>query len=188
MEITESGIKFSFPEDFTAVKFDDTNFYRQRYLNVEGGKGVDVIADSDDALYIIEVKNCSDTAENQDAWRRHFSGTRNMDTFATEITQKVAHTLACYTGVSSFGTLIQQDLEMLKIAKALQSKRYSSETKKLYILLYLEGDFSCKTRSNETILRDIKLRIQNKLKWLHCRVDVVNTSTHRLRTFNVNVA
>ena len=51
------------------------------------------------AMYFIEIKNCEGTAKNQDAWRRRYSGTKNMDTLATEVALKVAHTCACFAGV-----------------------------------------------------------------------------------------
>ena len=88
MEIRESDMVFSFRDGVSAVKYDDEPFYRKRYNIAEGTKGVDIVADCDTAMYLIEIKNCEGTAENQDAWRRHFSGIKSMETLATEVALK----------------------------------------------------------------------------------------------------
>lgn len=185
MEIRESDMLFSFHDDVAAIKYDDTAFYRKSYNALEGSKGVDIIADSDFALYFVEVKNCEGSAERQDAWRRRYSGSRNMEDLASEVASKVAHTCACLAGVSTYGKRNAEAGSLQGFAAALHSESIASLEKKLLVLLYLEGDFSCKSRSNDTIYRELQGRIRKRLKWLNCRVSVVSTKTDHPRDYEV---
>lgn len=185
MEIRESDMLFSFHDDVAVVKYDDMPFYRKSYNALEGSKGVDIIADSAFALYFVEVKNCEGSAENQDAWRRHYAGTRNMDALASEVASKVAHTCACLAGVSTYGERNADAISLLDFAAALHATSIASLEKKLLVLLYLEGDFSCKSRSNDAIYRELQNRIKKRLKWLNCRVSVVSTKTDHPRDYEV---
>ena len=66
--ISESGLTFSFTNINEAVKFDDLDFYRNQYNALPGSKGVDIIADSDDWIQLIEIKNCKGH-EAENMWR-----------------------------------------------------------------------------------------------------------------------
>lgn len=57
--IEESGLKFTFPEESTVVKFDDTKFYRDYFNKFPGAKGVDFISADKNKIAFIEVKNCT---------------------------------------------------------------------------------------------------------------------------------
>ena len=46
MIIEESGLKFEFPLESIAVKFDDTDLYRKRFNAFTDSKGVDFISDT----------------------------------------------------------------------------------------------------------------------------------------------
>ena len=116
MVIKESRVEFTFPDSYEAVKFDETAFYRKRYNHVEGSKGVDVVAGDKETYYIIEVKDCSRTAEDQDKWRRAYHGLQDMNSLANEIVQKVAHTCACMYGASTFGDRTSDSAECLATA------------------------------------------------------------------------
>ena len=59
MEINESNLTFSFADGTTVIKFDNTDFYRKVFNKLPGSKGVDIIADSNDMLQLIEIKNCT---------------------------------------------------------------------------------------------------------------------------------
>ena len=185
MEIRESELLFSFREGVKAVKYDDEVFYRKRYNVVAGTKGVDIIADCNTAMYLIEIKNCKGTAGNQDTWRRHYSCSKNMDTLATEVALKVTHTCACLVGVSTYGERNEGAVKLLDYAHALHAPNIASLDKKLFVLLYLEGDFSCQSRTNEMIYGDIQKKIARRLKWLNCKVDVLSTRKRSPRDFEV---
>lgn len=57
----ESGLIFSFPEEWIVHDYDSHRFYK--YLSGEGLKGVDFIAIHQDELILIEVKNYTDRIE-----------------------------------------------------------------------------------------------------------------------------
>ena len=77
-------------------------------------------------MYFIEIKNCEGTAENQDAWRRHYSGTKNMNTLASEVALKVAHTCACLAGVATYAERKEDDARLLDYAYALHAPNIAS--------------------------------------------------------------
>ena len=185
MEIRESDMLFSFRDGVAAVKYDDEPFYRKRYNIAEGTKGVDIVADCDTVMYLIEIKNCEGTAENQDAWRRHYTGTKSMETLATDVALKVAHACACLAGISTYGEYNEGAAKLLRYAHALHAPNIASHDKKILVLLYLEGDFSCQSRTNEMIYGDLQKRIARRLKWLNCKVDVVSTRKRSPRDFEV---
>lgn len=60
MEINESNLTFSFADGTTVIKFDNTDFYRKVFNKLPGSKGVDIIADSNDMLQLIEIKTAQD--------------------------------------------------------------------------------------------------------------------------------
>ena len=110
-----------------------------------------------------------------------------MDTLAAEIAQKIAHTCACMYGVSTYGDRAKDAAALLSIAQQMQNGKIAALQFRLYVVLYLEGDFSCATRSNKVIRREICQRIMRKLKWLNCCVDVTDTSLHSARDFSVRL-
>lgn len=187
MDIQESRLNFIFPDEANVVKFDDTRFYRERYERFSGAKGVDILASTASTSYIIEVKDCSNTARNQDKWRRSYSSVQGMDTLADEIASKVAHTYAALGGVLSYGEQCATASELLPIAKSLNNDHSALCTHRIFVILYLEGDFSCHTRSNRTIHAELRKKILRKLQWLNCRVDVLNTQTHLISDFHVQL-
>lgn len=187
MVIQENRLKFSFPDDILAIKYDDTRFYRNLYEKIPNAKGVDILALAPTTTYIIEVKDCSDTAENQDKWRRSFSETEGMNKLVEEIALKVAHTCAALVGASTFRDRCKAAIELEPVADSLTDGRIAQCERKLLVILHLEGDFSCRTRPTSAIFRDLKVRLQRKLHWLNCSVDVVNSSTSRSRDYAVGL-
>lgn len=187
MVIRENRLEFSFPDDTLAIKYDDTLFYRNRYGKIPNSKGVDILALAPTTTYIIEVKDCSETAESQDKWRRSFSETEGMNKLVEEIALKVAHTCAALMGVSTFRDQCEAAAKLEPIAESLTDGCIAQCERKLLVILHLEGDFSCRTRPTSAIFRDLKVRLQRKLHWLNCNVDVVNSSTSRSRDYAVGL-
>ena len=68
MVIEESGLKFEFPLESIAVKFDDTDLYRKRFNAFTDSKGVDFISDTKELLVLTEIKNCKGD-ETNNMWR-----------------------------------------------------------------------------------------------------------------------
>ena len=67
MEINESRLTFRFAGS-SALKFDDTPFYREHFNGLPGSKGVDILYDSAEWFVMLEIKNCvGQEADNR--WR-----------------------------------------------------------------------------------------------------------------------
>ena len=57
-EIDVEGLKFSFPDSWSATKYDNWSFYRNQFQRIGSGvKAVDLIALSQDTMWMIEVKD-----------------------------------------------------------------------------------------------------------------------------------
>ena len=57
VEICESDMLFRFQPGIRAVKYDDSPFYRGRYQRIPNGKGMDIVASADNAMYFMNTKN-----------------------------------------------------------------------------------------------------------------------------------
>lgn len=196
MEIREeSGLKFGFPDENIAIKFDDTKYYRVLFNALPESKGVDFVAAGKDAISFIEVKNCLGD-EGNCRWRIA-PNNRKRDTASTtvdvegrdsldiEVSQKVAMTLAALAGARTFGdrkTLLD---ELKEIITAIFSDDFADDKKKKYVILFLEGDFGGHTRSKKMIMEDLQRSMNTKLKWLDCKVSVVDSSTYNKRIFQI---
>lgn len=185
MEITESGLTFHFTSNST-LKFDDTRFYREHFNSLPGSKGVDILCNSTEWFVMLEIKNClGQEAENR--WRiapnnqkKHLApeNAESRDSLDTEVAQKVAMTISCLTGATTFGNLRQVTQPLIPFSDALNSEEYSTYTKKLLIILFLEGQFGSQTRTKKMIMSNLQYSLQKKLDWLNCSVSVVDSSTY----------
>ena len=196
MEIREeSGLKFGFPDENIAIKFDDTKYYRVLFNALPESKGVDFVAAGKDAISFIEVKNCLGD-EGNCRWRIA-PNNRKRDTASTtvdvegrdsldiEVSQKVAMTLAALAGARTFGdrkTLLD---ELKEIITAIFSDDFADDKKKKYVILFLEGDFGGHTRSKKMIMEDLQRSMNTKMRWLNCRVSVVDSSTYNKDIFKI---
>lgn len=127
--ISEGQLKFEFPDEWRATKFDEWSFYRNRFIKVAdaclncskcesaircavcdsskvaGTKAIDILAiDPDSNCWQIEVKDYRQTRETSFVF------------LADEVTLKVRDTLACLmaAGINS------NDVEEIQLAKAAQ--------------------------------------------------------------------
>ena len=56
--ITEKRLTFEFPDNFDVIKYDDTQFYRKKFIKISDGvKAVDIIAVDHSTTYLIEIKD-----------------------------------------------------------------------------------------------------------------------------------
>ena len=53
------------------------------------------------------------------------------------------------------------------------------------IELFLEGDFGTKTRTKKMIMQKLQDSINKKLRWINCRVSVVDSDTYDPRIFQI---
>ena len=196
MEIKEeSGLKFGFPKENTVVKFDDTAFYRDYFNKLPEAKGVDFISLEKDAISMIEVKNCR-VHEGENRWRitpnNHKKDTSHTmvdvegrDSLDIEVAQKTAMTLSALIGARTYENSRECVKEMEEIIHFLCSEAFSDVAKKKYIILFLEGDFGCLSRSKKMIMKALQDSLRKKLSWLNCKVSVVDSDTYDNRRFEI---
>ena len=196
MEIREeSGLKFGFPDENIAIKFDDTKYYRDLFNALPGSKGVDFISAGEDAISFIEVKNCLGD-EGNCRWRI-FPNNQKRDTTSTkvdvqgresldiEVPQKVAMTLAALAGARSFGDKKSSLDELKEIITTVFSEDSADDTKTKYVILFLEGNFGGHTRTKKMIMENLQRSMNTKMRWLNCKVSVVDSSTYNKDIFPI---
>lgn len=196
MEIKEeSGLKFGFPDGNIAIKFDDTKYYRDLFNALPGSKGVDFISVGKNAISFIEVKNCLGD-EGNCRWRIAPNNQKRDTTSTTvdvegresldiEVSQKVAMTLAALAGARSFGDRKSSIDELKDIITMVFSKDFADDKKKKYVILFLEGNFGGHTRSKKMIMENLQRSMNTKMRWLNCRVSVVDSSTYYKDIFQI---
>ncbi len=156
-------------------------------------KGVDFISDMDRYFVFTEVKNCTGD-ENNCNWRVHpnnskvgFSPTsvdvEDRDSADIETARKVAMTMAALSGANTFGEGKNSSAELEEYIKALGSKDFSKGSKRLLVVLFLEGNFGSKTNSKKMIMKRLGDSLNKKLQWLKCRASVVDSNTYDRRIF-----
>lgn len=194
MEIKEGSLLFTFPGE-SAIKFDETKFYRKKFNILPGSKGVDFVCDTKDFLLFLEVKDClGQEADNN--WRIAVNNakvstapssvdTENRESLDYEVSHKVAMTLCCLLGAQTFGDRCESAPELIRYVKAVEGKRIVNLEKKLLVVLFLEGDFCSDARSKEMNMSSIQASIEKKLRWLNCSVSVVDSNTYREKFFQV---
>lgn len=194
MILDEGRLRFTFPGE-KAIKFDDTRFYKKRFNKFSGSKGVDFICDTNDFLLFLEVKDCLGR-EVENHWRIEINNgrvetapttvdTNGRESLDNEMVHKVTMTLSCLLGAKTFSES-REDAEILvPYAEALEDEKIARQSKKLFVVLLLEGDFNSNSRSKKMQMTRIQESVEKKLKWLNCRVSVVDLDTYRERIFRV---
>ena len=191
----ESGLKFLFPQNDTVVKFDDTKFYRDYFTKLPEAKGVDFISVDKDKIAFIEVKNCTGDESNC-RWRiapnnqkkdttHTVVNVEGRDSLDIEVAQKTAMTVAALTGAKSFGDTKECLEELKEYIQFLSSDRFSDDSKKKYVILFLEGDFGSRTRSKKMIMKELQDSMNKKLQWINCKVSVVDSDTYNPKIFRI---
>lgn len=191
----ESRLKFQFAENDTVIKFDDTKFYRDYFNKLPEAKGVDFISVAKDKIAFIEVKNCTGD-EGNNRWRiapdnrkcntTHTSvDVEGRDSLDIEMAQKTAMTVAALVGAKSFGNTKECLNELKEYIQFLSGDSFSNDSKKKYVILFLEGDFGTKTRTKKMIMKELQDSMNKKLRWIDCRVSVVDSDTYDPRIFQI---
>lgn len=192
----ESNIDFEFSDECKVIKFDESNFYRQAFARLPGGKGVDFLLDSDERLIFLEVKNCiGHEAENRkrtkmctDGRVGRCSGSFDADTFDVEIPAKIAMSLACLVGAYTKEQISSNAQELKPYCESLMSKEVRTQKKEVVVILVLEGDFSSAVRTKKMEMKRIQDSIRTKLSWLATKkVYVVDSDTYGERYFKMCV-
>jgi len=184
---SESGIRFEFADDYTVIKYDDTDFHKRSFNSLPGAKAVDFLAANDNSVIFIEVKNCAGN-EAGNRWRIAPNNSKrdtiptghdvsDRDSLDIEIPQKVAMTIAALVGAYSRPAPYKRADECVPIAHKLCSVDIHTGRRKIYIILILEGVFEngLHTRTDRMIRNGIAEEMKKKLKWLNCAVQVISS-------------
>lgn len=70
-------------------------------------------------------------------------------------------------------------------ATALEEEKIPQGRKSVFIVLFPEGNFESDVRKKLATMQRIQESIEKKLKWLNCKVSVVDASTYRSNLFEV---
>ena len=196
MMIEESRLKFEFPDRSRAVKFDNTDFYRKYFNKAPNTKGIDFLVDDKKRLVFLEVKNCKGDESNNN-WRvvpnnrKHDTSkttvtVEDRDSLDIEVAEKVRQTIAALVGVQSLKNTRKAAEEISIFAEALMSEKILDDSKEILVILFLEGDFGCQTRSKKAIMKGLQDSLNVKMQWLKCRVSVVDSDTYDDSLFMVS--
>ena len=190
----EGMLDFQFPDECSdVIKFDDTPFYRKYFNNLSQSKGVDFLALVENTILFIEVKDCFGT-ESDNRWRifpdnkkRSTSptttDTTRRDSLDIEVSEKVSMTLACLAGATTKRNLSEKN--SLDVAKKIISSLVKDPPPFVKVILFLEGNFASRSRTDKMIMKDLSDSIRKKLSWLECKVLVENLDTQKKRYFTV---
>jgi len=191
MQITEGSLTFSFNDRYTLIKFDNTLFYRKYFNGLPNAKGIDFIADSDKDVLMVEIKNYTGH-EAQNRWRTLVDHRKMLlpineadESFDIEISKKVAMTISCLTGALTKSNVCEASNELLRYFSSITDKKIITGKKKIKVILFLDGNFEVRTRTNKMIMNRIQDSLKSKLAWLYCDVQVVNSYTVNKDYFQV---
>ena len=167
----------------------------QNSIKLPEAKGVDFISVAKDQIAFIEVKNCIGD-EGNCRWRiapdnkkriatHTIVNVEGRDSLDIEVAQKIAMTMAALIGARSFENRKECVKELELFNKFITNDSFSDERKKKYVILFLEGDFGCATRSKKMIMKALQDSINRKLQWFNCRVSVVDSDTYDPMVFQL---
>lgn len=185
MIMNEGSLKFIFNKNAEVIKFDEDKFYREYFMKLPKGKGIDFIYNDNKNLIFLEVKDCFGH-EKENLYRTKINYYQDeKSSFDIEVAKKVESTIACLFGSYTRKINCQSAEKLAEMYEKFGLSNIQKEKKKLWIILLLEGEFAVKTRSKEMIMGEIQRSLKQKLKWLECKVSVVDMKTYKEKFFKV---
>ena len=194
MNLKEGSLEFDFRNTEFAVKFDETEFYRNYFNKLPGAKGVDFISLYADEMMFIEVKDCIGH-ESDNRWRispdnrkvetASIVPEKDRESLDIEVTKKVAMTLSCLCGAYTKRQGCQKAQDLEKYSAFFDGNRISSGKKKIKIVLFLEGNFGSESLPESLIFKRLGDSIAKKMQWLECKVFVENLNKSKCDKYNV---
>lgn len=172
--INEGNLAFTFPAAWEVIKYDDTDFYRQKLERTGAGlSAVDIVVRTNNTpshLLMIEVKDFR--GHGVDNRKRQTSGE-----LVTEVIQKALHTLS---GIYTASRIT--DIELEPICQLL-----ISPPEKLELVLFMEEDVvpaaqRFKLENQRKQMQNMEVQLNSKLKKaLRIESRVLNTSLLKSR-------
>lgn len=84
------------------------------------------------------------------------------DSLDIEIAQKIAMTVVALFGAKSFGNTKECLKKLKEYIQFLSEDSFSNDSKKKYVILFLEGDFETKTRTKKMIMKELQDSMDSK--------------------------
>ena len=155
-EIQEGKLKFLFPDNCEAAKYDNWDFYRKFFQSiVSGTKAVDILCIAQDASWLIEVKDY-----------RHHPRTKPID-LDDEVARKVRDTLS---GLAAASANAQDGGERRLATRALAKQRWR-------VALHLEQQPGSTLRPQAINSADVLQKLRRRLRAIDAQPLVLNRQT-----------
>ena len=155
-EIEEGDLTFSFPDHCEAGKYDEWSFYRNQFQSVAGGsKAVDILCLSDDAAWLIEIKD----------YRQH--PRQKLIEIDDEVANKVRDTLA---GLAAATANANNPDEQGLARRALQRRRWR-------VALHLEQPDARSRLWPRFSVANVLLKMRTKVKAVDAHPVVLDRET-----------
>lgn len=183
MTLSEGELKFTFDEKGEVIKFDEDKFYRKYFMKLPEAKGVDFIYNDNENLIFLEVKDCYGY-EKENLYRIGPSKEGELS-FDEEVAKKVESTIACLVGSYTRKSNCEVAKQLSELYEKFNLLDICKEKKKLFVILLLEGNFKIKARTKKMIMKDIQNKLKTNLKWLECKVSVIDIETSKDKFFVV---
>lgn len=185
MVMNEGSLKFTFNESFEVIKFDDEEFYRKYFMKLPEAKGMDFIVNNNKDLIFIEVKDCyGHEKENLYRTRTNFNENEKIS-LDIEIAKKMESTISCLIGAYTRKERCESAKKLSGLCENFKLSKIQTGEKQLWIILLLEGNFQVKTRTKEMIMSEIQKSLKEKLKWLECKVLVIDIKNYKEKFFKI---
>lgn len=185
MTMNEGNLEFTFNESFKVIKFDDNEFYRKYFMKLPEAKGIDFIINDNNDLIFLEVKDCCGY-ERENLYRTRINFNENKKiSLDIEVAKKMESTISCLVGAYTRKESCKIGEKFLELCENLKLPKIQTGKKQLWVILLFEGDFQVKARTKEMIMSEIQKSLKEKLKWLECKVSVVDINTYRKNFFEI---
>lgn len=184
MMIKEGKLKFNFNENAKVIKFDDDSFYRKHFNKVSESKGVDFICLDGKSLIFLEIKDCLGE-EKENFYRISSQKKDKKEPLEEEIPKKVSSTISCLVGAVTRKNSCEISKELLSICDNINFNDVADDKKQIFVILLLEGEFQMETFNKKMIMKRIQNKIKDRLKWLECKVSVIDIENNKGKFFTI---
>lgn len=183
MIMNEGNLKFIFDEKAEVIKFDEDKFYRNYFMKLPEAKGIDFIFNDKDNLIFLEIKDCLGY-EKDNLYRTRIDYSKDKEvSFDIEVAKKVESTIACLFGAYTRKETCEASEKLAELCENFKISDIQNGQKQLWVILLLEGNFQAGTRTKKMVMSGIQNSLRQKLKWMECKVSVVDLETYKNKFF-----
>lgn len=165
--ISEGKLTFIFPDNWKVNKYDESNFVKNHIQKSQGCKAVDILALSNDSLFMIEIKDFRN-------YRIESKASLKNDVVLDEVVQKFRDTL---TGLYAAYRCQIEELAPFYQYLYTNSKysKLARHQRKIICVWFIEQDIQSHIEFS-TI--DLRLKLKNQLKFLNVNCFVHNKKSY----------